>query len=175
MVNKDNVVSLKPKKQQGRIPTSEFIVPTQDTKGHSARIGCRIPPAMIHQVEKIIGTRQFPWDTQSDFLRWCVFKGINAAAELVDNPRVDNTMGQINAMVAILREEEEATTFVGVIERAEKVIGSLISQGATVPAKRTVNQLLEHIDQMDDKYWKNKFKKEVERRFGHVLIPQGEK
>lgn len=171
--DRDNVVSLKPRAQIGRIPSSEFIVPTQDAKGHSARIGCRIPPQMLHQIEKIINSRKFPWDTNSDFMRWCIFRGQNEAGDILDDDRIDNTRAQINAMINILREEEEMATFNTVIDRTERVVSGMLAQGNHTPAKKLVKELLAQIEEISDAYWRRRYKTEVERRFGHIVNPAG--
>lgn len=162
------VVSLKASAQEGRVPQSEFIVPSQDTKGHSARIGTRIPPGMFHEVETILSAKRFPWTTPSDFFRWAIYRGLQSASEILESGDLENTQAQVNVMLAVMREEEEAMNFLAVLDRADKTVGNLLSHGAQGPARRLVGQLIEEANKIQNDYWRGRYLSEIKRRFGYM-------
>lgn len=166
-------VSFKPSKMSGRIPASEFIIPTQDTKGHSARIGCRTPPGMFHEIEIILQTKTFPWETPSDFLRYAIYRTLGLCNDMIKDNRVSNLHAQVTAMLTVMREDEEAAFFQDVINKAEKSVGSLLSHNARGPARQLVKRLMDNIDKIDDKYWRERYTEEMHRRFRHMLTDDG--
>lgn len=162
-------VSFKPSKMSGRIPASEFIVPTQDTKGHSARMGCRVPPGMIHEVELILQSKVFPWGTPSDFLRYAVYRTLSLCNDMMQNSKVSNLHAQVTAMLTVMREDEESAFFQDVINKAEKSVSTLLAHNARGSAKQLIKRLLDNIDRIDDKYWRERYREEMTRRFKHVM------
>ena len=162
-------VSLAPGMMQARIPASEFTIPSADSRGQSARIGTRVPPAYLHQIEVLLQSKRFPWETPSDFMRWALHAGIARASDLVDDPRLDNTRAQVAAMLAVVQEEEEHTNFSTIIDRVDKMVSDLLQARAQAPAKRAIIKLLDAARHIQDPYWRGRYEKEVLRRFGGVM------
>lgn len=162
-------VSIDPEDAESRMPLSEWQVPAQDSHGHTARIVVRIPPGMKHEIGVVIQSKRFPWETDSDFVRWAVHRGLQQVAEQMHDPEVTSLQSLLNSWVAAAKHEQEHLKFQGTLEMVSGIITDLINAGAHANARRIVNDMLENAGKLDDVYWRERYTTEIANRFGGVL------
>lgn len=144
----------------------DFYVPASDTKGHSERIWCRIIPGLARQMEEIIQARKFPYKTVSDMIRHAIRRHLVWLNEQDPTPSVTMCVG---AIIEIMRQEEEGKEFQAVIERICKGVEYHLNAKAEVEAVKLVLRVVAQMEAMPDGYWKDRYKTEVEKKFGWLL------
>src|SRR5678815_3573168 len=71
----DTVDDLGPDERSiAHLPTTarEYLIAAADSKGHSQRLYCRVPPMVGRLVQQVYESRRFPFRTMGDLVRWCV-------------------------------------------------------------------------------------------------------
>jgi hypothetical protein len=79
----------KPKKTRINLTeydSDEFIIPASDDKGHSARVNVRIPVTFEREIAVIVRSGLFPFQEESDLVRWCLAEGLRALTRMEDVP-----------------------------------------------------------------------------------------
>lgn len=159
----------------GKAQMSEFIIPAQDMFGHSADVHYRVPPGYLREVSELMMVKHlFGWGTAADFHRWALRQGLNRAATFAKeqgHPRLSSLGEQTRAIEEAMAEELMQTRFVEQIGRLEKLVATLETGGDGARITKLVMKIREHAKAMDDEYWKKKWLKEIETRFGRWLRP----
>lgn len=149
----------------------DFIVPGQDSNGNSARVYCRVVPLIERAIDVIMGSRKFPFKSEGDLIRWCVKRGVEELDGM--EPMVGSVMAQVDAMMSILRDEELNHTFLTVFDRMVQTIGMHVQAQATGEARRVAYAMREQILKMEEGYWRDRYIRELDTKFGYLLNADG--
>lgn len=129
-------------------------------------MGCRVPPSMHRSVELLVGSRKFPFKTVGDLVRWCVHTGV---ARLEAMEGVNSVTAQTDAMMVVLRDEEFQRQYVAIFNNLQRSVDTHMADNALPEARRIVGQMRGHIERMPDGYWRDKYLKELDQRFGSLM------
>lgn len=151
---------------EDEMDTVEYRIPASDTKGHSARQWFRCIPVMARQVEQVVQARKFPYRTKGDLLRHALHRHMNWLASVTPIPTV---MGQVEAILEIMRDEEMNNDFVLVFDKLSGRISQHLADGAQEEAIRLVLMIRSHINNMPDGFWKSKYQNKLEEKYGRML------
>lgn len=144
-----------------------FIVPGSDQNGNSLRVWCRVVPLLDRAIDVLFGSHKFPFKSKGDLVRWCIKRGVEELNGM--EPMVGSTMAQVNAIMALLRDEQAKHEFLTLFNTMSAAIGDHIQAQALGEARRMVSEVRHLIMGMQDGYWRGRYIKELEDRFGHLL------
>lgn len=163
--------SKRPPRKGDAIDPDEFNQPFQDSHGHTATVGGRIPVRLDSVIDMIVASCIFPYDTSSDPMRHAIARHIVALETQPSPPSVQN---QATALSRLLREwevtlESETDFFVAVRETVANYTKLNDTEGvysACINAKVS-------IEIMPDSLWKERRQRLFEAEFGHLLAGRG--
>ncbi len=144
----------------------EFRIRGSDTQGNFDRIFCRVAPGELLQMTRIVQSKLFPYTGLGDLFRHAVYRHVRYLGDLEPLPSVTQ---QVDAMMELLRVEEFHQNFMNMFTRTEAVIGKYTLAGANGEARRVLAGLVNHIDGMPAGYWQDRYRKELEEKFGHLM------
>jgi hypothetical protein len=144
----------------------EFRIPATDTKGHNARHWFRCIPVMARQVEQIIQSKKFPYRTKGDLLRHALHRHMGWLLSIEPVPSVS---GQVDAILEIMRDEEMNNDFSLVFDKMAERVSQHLSSGSHREATRLIITIKNCITNMPDGFWKDKYKKHIEDRYGNII------
>lgn len=144
----------------------DFIIPASDTKGHNTRQWFRCIPAMSGQVEQIVQSKKFPYRTKGDLLRHALHRHVKWLSSAEPTATVS---GQVDAMLEILKDDEKNNDFSLVLERLNKRISQHIDAGSQREATRLVLIMQSSISEMPEGFWRDKYEKELKKRYGRLV------
>jgi hypothetical protein len=156
---------------RGDYDPAQFIIPASDAKGHSEREWFRTQPGHDRQADIILRSKRFPFKTKGDLIRWCFVVGMERLLAMED---IDgHWLMQCAAMNEILRDEMYQQDFMATFEAMSRVVSKHQEMGATGEVRRLVSDMLNQVRKMPDGYWRDKFIKEIDDKFGHYLDGKG--
>lgn len=150
---------------------SEFIVPSNDTKGHSVLFHFRASSLIKRAIQQVIGSRKFPYLTDSDVIRHALVRHLSWLTEISDDiPTVRHTLVMLKLEIVRLQRLQEDREFQAYFDLMRQEIQALMSrEGGVREAQREVSRALSVIRQMPDGFYRNQYLSQIEREFGHVL------
>jgi hypothetical protein len=146
-------------------------IPGSDTKGHSVKKAFRITPQLEMQIEMVLNSKKFPYRTEAELLRHALVKLLKHL-DKKESPK-DSIMPQIMNIINTVRREEENREFSDVIGKVVNEVSALIAAGNGGRAKDLLEKVLENVDQIQDVYWKEKYKNEIVSKVGHTFSSLG--
>lgn len=161
------MITTKPK---SKYDPADFLVPGQDHMGHSERLWCRVQPLHQRQVEIVVKSKNWPFRTNGDVLRWALVRGLK---QLEQMENVQSFLGQADAINEIVRQELYMMEFSRLFDNLEKVISQHLAAGAKGEARKLVAITKAKVEAIEEPYWKSKCLEEMKRRFGHILEVKG--
>jgi len=146
--------------------SAEFRVGASDLKGHSVPVYFRAPGAFMYQISIILQSGKFPYQAKGEILRHALLRHLKWLGGLAP---VKSVIAEAEAVLEILREEENAEMFAGIFEKIASRIAVYLGNGETGEAVRLVRIIQNRLMEMEAGYWKNKYVTELEQRWGYLL------
>jgi hypothetical protein len=148
----------------------QWTIPARDSKGHHTRMYCKVPPALLGQVQMMIDSKKYPFKSVGYFYRWCFVLGLNTLRGLPEyEDGVGSTIHGIIAMNNIVREEDFMDDFRSLFDALEERVIAHQRRGNEDRAKQIVLKLWAEIKQLNDDFWRTEFENELRRRYGNLL------
>jgi len=119
--------------------------------------------------QSIVGSQSFPYNSPSGIIRHALKRHFEWLEGIAPFPTVYH---RTNAILEILKEEEEADRFAAIIDRLSTQVGSYLARGDITRARAIVHRILDEIAEMPDGGWKEQYQSEVHHRFGYLLQQQ---
>jgi hypothetical protein len=153
--------------QQETLPERHYIVPIKDAHGHAERINLRVLPLYTVRLNKILESKKFPFRSTNDIVRWAVDR---ACVQLEQRAGLPTSLyRQTEAMKRVLVQTQMQLDFLALFEETTRTAQELIGGGASEEAARMVSDLKHQIDGIEEGYWKQRYRRELDNRFGHLL------
>jgi hypothetical protein len=149
----------------------KYLIPGQDSQGHHERIYCRVQPGIVRQIEVLLRTKKFPFRTNGDVMRWCVWAGLKVLDRMEPTP--NTFLSRCEAVQEILRNELYQLEYMTALGNLEKAVAMYVSMGAAGEARRCVAKVQAQFKIIEEEYWRNKMLKELTGRFGHLMASGG--
>lgn len=143
-----------------------YIIPAQDHHGHTARIACRVQPTVERQIDVVVQSKKFPFRGEGDFMRWAVWEGLKEIEKRSDCPNNFLLMAENN--IALARDAVYWHTFQTSLDTLQKTVEMHISSGSEGEALGLLADAKANALKMEEDVWREKYLKEMERRFGHI-------
>ena len=144
----------------------EFLVPASDNKGHSERLWTRIQPGHERQMEIILRSKFFPYNSKGDITRHAIARHLQW---LVGQGPIPSVLGQVDAIIEIMREEEFNRGFQEVLGRLMKSVEYHMAKGESLRAGALIARVMSKVADMPEGQWKEAYEKEIKSQFGHLL------
>lgn len=149
---------------------NEFVVPASDSQGHSGRLTMRMAPGYLRELDLIMSARVFPYGSRGDIMRHALKRHLRFLRSMAPFPSVQ---AQVFAIEEIVREEEFYQQFASIFDSLNSAVSRAISQGEAKRATSLVARVKSKINDMPEGPWRDKYQKELESRFGHIISGQG--
>lgn len=160
--NTNKVILFRDEKYQ----EEDFIVPAQDTKGHSERIFFRCQPGHLRELSMIINSKRFPFKTDGDIIRLALKCII---AELNRMESVPGVSQQVNAVIQLVRDEQFHQEFDECFDQIARSMQRYVNAAAKDQARRLLLKIKAQFDDMPDGFWKRKYLQELGDRYKDYL------
>lgn len=149
----------------------EFTVPSQDLKGHSARVGFRVEPLMMRLVAELVqgGGAALGWKTDSDFWRWAGMAGLEYASAKIKDGKISNMGKQVRFMMEIVATRARMMEFEANFTELERTVTALSASDNEDEAVLMLIELKAQIADMDDDKWRKRWSKKFDKKFGTML------
>jgi hypothetical protein len=158
-------ISTRPSESESDLPASEFLVPVQDSHGHSAPVSARVPPQLKREAQIIVGRRVFPFETESDLVRWCLSYGLQALIKKTKDKQIVSVHSQMATWLEAARHNLEWLKYGRTLAEIKAIIKRLVDEGCIAKARTIVKRIENEIENIDDEYWRAKYTKEILRTY----------
>lgn len=148
------------------VDPNSFKIAAKDAKGHSDRLWVSVIPATSRVVSEIVASKQFPFRTKGDLLRWCVSEGIKRLQAL---GAVKSVQAIADATNAIMADVEYYNEFRHTIDLFKAKKQMYLGMGEVTEARRLTMDVIDHLHDMPEGFWKKKYLDEVKREAGDLL------
>ena len=145
---------------------TDFRLPANDEKGHGVPVHVRVPPSYLKQLEIIVTSKHWPYQTASDVVRHALKRHMEWLSTLASIPSV---IHQTNAINEILVEEGDKSTFLEIIDELAKKVGEAVAAGRLGPARELLARVMGEIDGMPEGWWKEQYRAVMGERFKGLL------
>ena len=151
----------------------EYIIPGQDSHGHSQRVYCKVMPAHHRALSILKDNKTFGFRSIGDVFRWCLVRGIEELNLRAKSPAVHSAMHQAEAIAQVLIDQAYYQDYAKIFEAMSEVIQKHSAKGETGQAARLVGQIRSHIEGMQEPFWRELWMTELQNRFGSYLDTKG--
>ena len=151
----------------GGLDPAQFRVSGTDTKGHTQRIWVNVQPMHAQMLDVMAQSGKFPYRNRGDLLRHALVRHFHWL-ERIHKP-INSVTGALDAMNALLRENEFRMEFKDYVTRLTKQVEALVDEGDDAAARKLLLETLRHIESMPDGYWKDKYTREVRSKNRRLL------
>lgn len=148
------------------IDVNEFRVPSKDTQGHSARYWGNMQPGHAVEITEIVKSHRWPYRSDADVVRHAISRHLRWLQLLYPIPSVT---GQVDAIMEVVREDEFMNDFQQVFSKTAESVGRHIAAGEAGMAKTMLSRIEQHISDMPDGDWRDKYMREFKQRFAGYL------
>lgn len=144
-----------------------YLIPLKDSHGHAERINLRVLPLYLARLNKLLHSEKFPFRSTNDIVRYAIDRQCRVLEEAAGLP--STLYRQTEAMKRVLVQHQMQLDFLALFDDTTRTAQDLIGTGATEEAAKLVSDLRHQIDGMEDGYWKVRYRRELDNRFGHLL------
>lgn len=145
----------------------DFIIPAQDTKGHSERVFVRLQPGHIRDLNVIVNSKRYPFKTFGDIIRLSTKLIIDALQRL--EPTLPLVNNQVDVIIQLVRDEQFNQEFNDCFERIAAVMNKYQTYGNKEQATRLLFKIKVQMDMMPYGYWKKKYLEELGNRYAEYF------
>ena len=153
-----------------KYPPEQFIVSPADSRGVSYRLTFRVMPDMEKMLDQIVASNRFPFHTRGDVIRWCVREGVGALSQMEPVVSVGK---RVEMLSGVLAEENAHADFMHVFVTLEESIQKYLADQAPDQAQRVIALAKHNFEMMPEGYWRERYLKELQQRFGQFLGKAG--
>lgn len=150
----------------------DFIVPVKDSKGHSVRVGFRMQQSYEESIGHILGTKVFPYQTESDFIRHAIARHLLWTESLVvalEHKPLPSAFKQLDLMRETLVKNQLKHDFIEIFNTNAQLIRDHQREGYLEEALRVLAELQTHIAQFHKQSWKGEFELLLNTEFAALL------
>lgn len=146
---------------------ADFIIPAADQKGHSERQWFRCQPGHDRMMDTVIQGKRFPFRTKGDFIRWCIWIGLQVLEGL--QPDMPSITRQVDLIIQMVRDDE----FQAEMESVFKQVGDRVAHHMTDnnggEARKLIARVRHAIEQMPEGNWRERYQARYDKQFAAYL------
>lgn len=150
------------------LPTRErdYIISAKDGKGVSFRVMCRVSPELARLVADVHASKKYPFRTQGDLMRYCVWA---MTRRLASGAGIKSVMAQMDLINAMCVDEEYQLQFAENHRAIKRVVETYLEHGSPDQARAFLANLRNNLKQMPDGYWRERHETELLRRYRNLI------
>ena len=148
---------------------NKLYTQSADPKGHSDVLHVRIKPWISSKIAELIASRQLDYKTIQEFVRDALVHRLHYWHEQKALKDVASILCHIYTMQDYLEEEQRRAEHEQIINDMTAVINNHLASGGRDEAKRIVRDMRDNALGIPNEYWRNRYLKIIEERFGHLL------
>lgn len=160
-------ISVKTNGKMSKYEPAYFKVPGTDHQGHSTRVWCRVQPSMDHAIEAIVQSRNWPFGTKGDFLRWAIWEGIKKLETIEPIPNAMLNVAEI--MIETSRNAQFWDKFKTSLDATEQSVKMYTQTGNEQEAIKLVAKCRALAEKIEEDVWRDQYMQELDRRFGGLF------
>lgn len=149
-----------------QINPDSFLVPATDNNGHSVRQWFQCQPGLAKLVRDVVSGRNYPYKSNSDLLRHALLRHIKWLNSI-------QPVGSILAQVELINETCKTEMFNAEYDKLfttiSETVSTLLARDAEGQAVKTVLDAKRYMMEMSDGYWRGRYLKTLEDKFGHII------
>ena len=164
-----------PKRDQQPVPLypresdEEFYIPARDGDGHSVWLRAQVHPGWQVELANIVASGKFPaYQGVEDIIRHAVYRHFKF---LEEHGLASTVIGQANAILSALREQDYLARFHLIFDQVEVSIAEHESAGTAHMGKKLLADMLEKIEAMPPGDWQERYREEFYRKFAERMGP----
>jgi len=159
----------------GFVPRGDFLVPATDDRGHSASMIFRLPPNLLYLAEALVASREFPFTTKAELVRWALWQGLKLLGDITRNRQISNYHSMLQAALSVARVSEQQVQFQRDIEKMCGTIHALMMTGAEKQARKLLAEIIGNIEAIDEEDWRDRYRQALTAKFPHLMSEGGGK
>lgn len=126
------------------------------------------------QVDVILRSKNWPFRTKGDVLRWCVVRGLRVLEAMEPTITSKGFMQQADAIQDMLRDELYMQEYMSMFEKLQEVCSKHVAMNCQSEAVRLIAQVKHKIDSIEgEPNWKRKCQVALQERFGYLMNQRG--
>jgi hypothetical protein len=156
-----------------KVEPEEWLVPPSDRNRQFSRLpSIQVPPYMMLAMEKIVGSKRFPYEVMADFIRHGLARHIEWIAR-TDGMFDDHLLVLLRGMAALRHEEVLKREAMTTLTRLEHTMERLLQDGDKAQAFKLAVSITRLIDKMPASATKNKFTRRFQARYAGFMRTGG--
>jgi len=141
-----------------------------DGKGHGDLLHVRMKSWITSKISQLVVSRKFGYKTPQDFVRDAIVHRLQYWAEREESmDDIDSILRHVYVMQDYLEEEQRRMEHEQLINDMTTVVNAHLASGAMEEARRIVYDMRQNADGIPNNYWRNRYLRTIEQRFGHLL------
>ena len=143
------------------------LIPGVDENGHNAPLTVRIPPDWLRMIDVVINDPTICYKNRGDFVLDALFRHFDFIRQYTG--RAGAILGKIKAITSLIEEDQLQQGFELTLNKLGQRVEFYKQQGAVKEAARLVLWAIQHVEEMEDGFWKLKFQDTIKEEFGALL------
>jgi hypothetical protein len=135
-----------------------FFVPPPRQGGGSERVGCRVDPAYIAAIARLVESGHFGWTTSSDYIRWAIEAGIQIAMKCLKDENMSNEARVMRAILRRHQVKKRQEQYAQMIDMIVLDIKEMLGSGQEGEAREEFERTLGDIDALNVTSLRDKLK-----------------
>lgn len=145
-----------------------FVIPSQDTHGHSELVQVRVQPGWLRAFAALSSSGKFPFRDKGDIVRWCCWIGMHVLHHL--EPEVETIEYSAELMVQIVRNRDRIIEMQKLFDATADRITYFQRKGFFRDTYSLLFELRSAIRQLPEGDAKDHYTHHFEHRFGSLLV-----
>lgn len=150
---------------------SDYLFPATDSMGQSARLQCKAQPTIAREIQSVVHSRRFPFRTDSDVIRWCVYTGL---AELAKREPSTGFLAKAWAEVEVLRDQQYWSAQQEMMRHLDEAVKRCMQAGQYGEARQLVLKTLANLNSLEKSSWNEQTIEEIRQRHRHIIEYNGQ-
>jgi hypothetical protein len=134
-------------------PIGEYIIPPSDARGRHVNFSVSCPPEMRRIASVLLQSHKFPFETESDVLRWCVYFGLQTLTARSKDKDVGHELSQLDSWLRISVHKSEMLYYEETLNLNIGTVEDIASRGHISEALSMAEQMWRESDNLGDVYW----------------------
>lgn len=148
------------------LPSDFFVIPAADERGHTSRMQFRCNPELDRQGDEIVASKQFPFKTKGDLMRFGYFEACRRLSRY--GHHIPDIISELEIVNVMLRRKQRHCAFEDSLQLLQVTIDELQRLNADSEIVDVLNEIGIQVHRMleVDPYWGERYRQEIERKWG---------
>ena len=145
--------SVKPSTASATSPSHEYMVKATDTRGRTMGVSVSVSPELRRLATVILHSAKFPFETDQDVWRWCMFYGLQELSDRAKDKEVTAARIMMENWIRASAVQMEFVYYESKLKKMQEVVEALQNNGHHEKALELAEMLWKGADALEDVYW----------------------